>query len=79
MTEQLSLYCSAIHKCYLPFLFFNSHDNKTLVIKALLKTVLYDFPSFFPTLYQPALDYEIITIQHSLVVTEVLMVVFHTY
>ena len=61
------------------FFFFNSHDNKTLVVKALLKTVLYDFPSFFPTLYQPALDYEIITIQHSLVVTEVLMVVFHTY
>ncbi|KAI4537238.1 hypothetical protein MG293_012101 [Ovis ammon polii] len=47
-----------------------SYNNKTLGIKALLKTVLYDLPSFFPTFYQVALDCEIVTIQHSLVVTE---------
>ena len=35
------------------------------MIKVLLRTVLCDFTSFFPTLCQPALDYEIITIQHS--------------
>lgn len=48
-----------------------------LVIKAGLKTVPWDFPSFVLTLRQPALDYEaLINIQHSQFVADVFMVLF---